>query len=53
MAAERSRAAQSVKAFKPGDRFAAWRKRNARIARNAEMRAMKRGGKKGGAKGKK
>ncbi|KAK3047715.1 54S ribosomal protein L2 mitochondrial [Extremus antarcticus] len=54
MAAERSRAAQSVKAFKPGDRFAAWRKRNARIARNAEMRAMKRGGKKqGGGKGKK
>ncbi|KAK5164618.1 54S ribosomal protein L2 mitochondrial [Saxophila tyrrhenica] len=47
-AAERSKAARSVRPFKPGDRFAAWRKRNARIARNAELRTMKRGGKKGG-----
>lgn len=49
-AAERSRAARSVRAFKPGDRFAAWRKRNARIARNAEFRSMKKGGKKSGKK---
>lgn len=45
-AAERSKAAQSVRPFKPGDRFAAWRKRAARVARNAERRAMVRGGKK-------
>ncbi|KAF2163553.1 hypothetical protein M409DRAFT_26165 [Zasmidium cellare ATCC 36951] len=45
-AAERSKAAQSVRPFKPGDRFAAWRKRSARVARTAERRAMTRGGKK-------
>lgn len=49
-AAELSKAAQSVKPFVPGDRFAAWRKRNVRVARNAERRAMGRGGKKGGKK---
>ena len=45
-AAERSKAAMSVKPFTPGDRFAAWRKANARKAKNAERRAMGRGGKK-------
>lgn len=40
--AEKSKAAQKVRPFQPGDRFAAWRKRTARIARNAELRAMKR-----------
>lgn len=45
-----SKAAQSVKPFIPGDRFAAWRKRNVRVARNAERRAMGRGGKKGSKK---
>lgn len=45
-AAERSKAAMSVRPFKPGDRFAAWRKRSARVARTAERRAMTRGGKK-------
>lgn len=49
-AAERSKAAQMVKPFVPGDRFAAWRKRNIRVARNAERRAMGRGGKKGSKK---
>ncbi|KAM0723590.1 hypothetical protein Q7P37_000577 [Cladosporium fusiforme] len=49
-AAELSKAAQAVKPFVPGDRFAAWRKRNVRVARNAERRAMGRGGKKGGKK---
>lgn len=45
-AAERSKAAMSVRPFKPGDRFKAWRKRTARIARNAEARQLRRGGKK-------
>ena len=45
-AAERSKEAQKVKPFRPGDRFAAWRKANERKARNAERRAMGRGGKK-------
>lgn len=45
-AAELSKAAQAVKPFVPGDRFAAWRKRNIRVAKNAERRAMGRGGKK-------
>lgn len=49
-AAERSKAAQMVKPFVPGDRFAAWRKKNIRVAKNAERRAMGRGGKKGGKK---
>lgn len=49
-AAECSKAALSVKPFAPGDRFAAWRKRNLRVARNAEKRAMGRGGKKSGKK---
>lgn len=44
-AAERSKAAMAVRPFKPGDRFAAWRKRNARKAKSAERRAMTRGGK--------
>jgi large subunit ribosomal protein L27 len=39
-----------VKPFVPGDRFAAWRKRNVRVAKNAERRAMGRGGKKGSKK---
>ena len=42
----RSKKAMSVAPFKPGDRFAAWRKRTARRERNAERRAMGRGGKK-------
>ena len=45
-AAERSKEAQMVKPFVPGDRFAAWRKRNVRVAKSAERRAMGRGGKK-------
>ncbi|EMF11612.1 Ribosomal_L27-domain-containing protein [Sphaerulina musiva SO2202] len=45
-AAERSKVAMAVKPFVPGDRFAAWRKRNARKARSAERRALSRGGKK-------
>jgi len=49
-AAERSKTAQMVKPFVPGDRFAAWRKRNVRVAKNAERRAMGRGGKKGSKK---
>ena len=49
-AAERSKEAQSVKPFVPGDRFAAWRKRNVRIAKSAERRAMGRGNKKGSKK---
>jgi large subunit ribosomal protein L27 len=49
-AAERSKAAQMVRPFVPGDRFAAWRKRNVRVAKNAERRAMGRGGKKGSKK---
>ncbi|TKA83607.1 hypothetical protein B0A55_00381 [Friedmanniomyces simplex] len=36
--------------FKPGDRFAAWRKSALRIARNNERKAMGRGGKGGGKK---
>ena len=44
--AEKSKEAMSVQPFKPRDRFAAWRKRTARIARNSERRAMGRGGKK-------
>ncbi|EME81816.1 uncharacterized protein MYCFIDRAFT_16902, partial [Pseudocercospora fijiensis CIRAD86] len=42
-AAEKSRAAMAVKPFKPGDRFAAWRKRTARRIRSAEKRALGRG----------
>ncbi|KAH0542289.1 hypothetical protein FGG08_003316 [Glutinoglossum americanum] len=34
-----------VKVFKPGDRWAAWRKATARRAKNAERRGMRRGGK--------
>ncbi|KAF2721102.1 hypothetical protein K431DRAFT_346604 [Polychaeton citri CBS 116435] len=45
-AAERSAKAMKVKPFQPGDRFAAWRRLNARKAANVERRAMKRGGKK-------
>ncbi|CAK4030966.1 54S ribosomal L2, mitochondrial [Lecanosticta acicola] len=44
-AAETSRRAQAVTPFKPGDRFAAWRKTRARKERAAERRAMGRGGK--------
>lgn len=43
------RAGVTVKKFRTGDRFLAWRKRGARIARNAEKRAM---GKKKGKKDK-
>lgn len=35
------RANIKVEPFKPGDRFAAWRKANARKARNAERRGMR------------
>ncbi|KAF7191844.1 54S ribosomal protein L2, mitochondrial [Pseudocercospora fuligena] len=42
-AAERSKAAMAVRPFKPGDRFAAWRKRTARRIRSAEKRALGRG----------
>ena len=42
----RSEKAMSVRPFKPGDRWAAWRKKTARVARNAERRALGRGGKK-------
>jgi hypothetical protein len=35
------RAAKNVEPFKPGDRFAAWRKANTRKARNAERRGMR------------
>ena len=45
-AAERSKAAQAVVPFKPGDRFAAWRKSAARKVKNAERRMMGRSGKK-------
>ena len=45
-AAERSKVAMAVKPFKPGDRFAAWRKSATRIANNAARRSMGRGGKK-------
>ena len=41
-AAEKSKKARSVEAFKPGDRWAAWRKRTARIAANAQRKNMKR-----------
>ena len=41
-----SKAATSAERFTPRDRFAAWRKRTARVAKNAERRAMGRGGKK-------
>ncbi|KAF2212030.1 hypothetical protein CERZMDRAFT_42402 [Cercospora zeae-maydis SCOH1-5] len=51
-AAERSKAAMAVKPFVPGDRFAAWRKRNARRARAIERKAMGRASRKG-KKGKK
>ena len=44
--AERSKAAMMVKPFRPNDRFAAWRKSALRKARNAERRAVGRGGKK-------
>jgi len=42
----RSEKAMSVRPFRPGDRWAAWRKKTARVARNAERRALGRGGKK-------
>jgi large subunit ribosomal protein L27 len=45
-AAERSKAAMMVKPFRPGDRFAAWRKASLRIAKNAERRTIGRGAKK-------
>lgn len=35
------RAAKLVEPFRPGDRFTAWRKSNARKARNAERRGMR------------
>lgn len=41
-AAERSKKAQSVRPFKPGDRWAAWRKRAARVAANAQRKNVKR-----------
>lgn len=41
-AAERSKKAQSVRPFKPGDRWAAWRKRAARVAANAQRKNIKR-----------
>jgi hypothetical protein len=44
-AAERSKVAMAVKPFKPGDRFAAWRKRTVRKTKIAEKRAMGRGAK--------
>lgn len=44
-AAERSKTAMAVRPFKPGDRFAAWRKRAARMTRNAERRAIGRSNK--------
>lgn len=43
-AAERAKI--DVKAFKPGDRYAAWRKSNARKAKNAERRSIRGGGRK-------
>ena len=42
----RSKVAMSVRPYNPKNRFAAWRKRTARAARNVERRAMGRGGKK-------
>lgn len=39
-AAERARV--KVRAYKPGDRFAAWRKTVARKARNAERKGLRR-----------
>ncbi len=39
-AAERAKV--KVRAFKPGDRFAAWRKTVARRAKNAERRGLRR-----------
>lgn len=44
-AAERAKI--EVKTFKPGDRFAAWRKANVRKAKNAEQRSLRRGRNKG------
>lgn len=35
------RANIKVEPFKPGDRFAAWRKKNIRVAKNAERRGMR------------
>ena len=49
-AAERSGTAQSVRSFKRGDRWLAWKKATARNVRNAEKRALGRGGKGGGRK---
>ena len=40
----------SFREYKPGDRFAAWRKSALRVARNNERRSMGRGGKGGGKK---
>ena len=45
-AAERSGTAQSIRPFKPRDRFVAWQKSVQRKTRNAEKRSMGRGGKK-------
>lgn len=41
-AAERSKKAMKVKPYKPGDRWAAWRKRAARVAANAQKKNVKR-----------
>ncbi|KAK3707676.1 54S ribosomal protein L2 mitochondrial [Vermiconidia calcicola] len=40
-----SKAATSAKTYKPGDRFAAWRKRAARVSKNAERRSIGRASK--------
>ena len=46
-AAERAKEREKLSPFKPGDRFLAWRKKQVRIAKNAERRGMRnRGGKK-------
>lgn len=41
-AAERSKKAQSVRPYKPGDRWAAWRKRAARVAANVQRKNARR-----------
>jgi len=45
-AQKRGTTARVFSEYKPGDRFEAWRRRAGRVARNAERRAMGRGGKK-------
>ena len=42
----KGRTARLLAPYRPGDRFAAWRKSAVRMARNAERRTMGRGGKK-------